>query len=329
MKVAIVDSNNSAFKVYQQFKESRGGLLRNSFGIPTTVIFGLLRTFNSLTTKMSFDKIILCWDVTGSKYRKGIFPLYKSHRKYIDMKDYFEELDTARLYLKRMGFTQLIVRGVEADDVIGFAANKLANDGHKVIIISDDKDFYQLITNDIKIYRPIKEQIKNLSDIIDEFGMNPKQLPKIKAITGEDTDFIPGVTDINEKEKKLIKCGLGEKNAIKILDYGKKTLKEAIETCELEKWQELLKKKRKQIFVSYKLARIRTKLEQYLDWEVPLMEKVCKKIYKEKEVKSRKILRLVNDLEIKSFNIINVLSRLGIKLDKGVGILGKISQIKV
>lgn len=314
MRIAVVDGNNLAFKAFSVMKESRGGLLKTSMGIPTTVLFGMLRTLNSIAEKTDFDRVVICWDISGSYYRKKLFKLYKAHRKYIDMKEYFEELDSARMYLKKLGVNQAIAKGIEADDVIGFLAHSLAKQGHKIIIVSDDKDFYQVIRNNIKIYRPIKDQFVNKSEIVEEYGMKPSLLPRIKALTGEDTDFIPGCCDIDEKEKKLIKCKLGEQTAKKLL-LGKKNLVDAIENCEIEKWQEKLKEKRKQILLSYKLARIRTKEEKYEDWEKPLLQKAMIKALRTRLVRARKVLRLVNLLEIKSINVIFILKRLGIKLD--------------
>jgi 5'-3' exonuclease len=315
MKIAILDGNNIAFGIYSTFKESPRGLLRNSFGVPTTVIFGLLRTFSVLAEKTSFDRIVICWDVTGSKYRKKIFPLYKSHRKYVDMKDYFDELDSARLYIEKFGFNQLIAPGIEADDVIGYFSSFLVEKGNEVIIISDDKDFFQLVRKGIKIYRPIKDMFVTRRFVVDEFGVSPKVLIKAKAITGEDTDFIPGVCDINVEEKKLIKCRLGIANALKILN-GKKTLVEAIDTCSIDKWKNKLKEKREQILVSYKLARIRNKEKFYEDWELNLLKSLEPKALEERQVKIKEIVKLSNDLEIKAFSVPLVLRKIGIKMDK-------------
>jgi DNA polymerase-1 len=314
MKVAILDGNNMAFGIYSQFKESRGGLLKTSMGIPTTVIFGLLRTLDALVRKTEFDRIAICWDVTGSYYRRKLYPLYKKHRKYIDMKDYFAELDSARKYLEIFGINQCIARGIEADDVMGYLAWSLKEKGHRIVIISNDKDFYQVLKKEsIKIYRPIMDQFKTERDVMEEFGVKPKQLIRIKALTGEDGDFIPGCLDIDKENMKLIKCKFGEVAAKKVL-AGKKNLADAIDTCEIEKWKDRLKQKREQILISYKLARVRTKEKMYDDWEKELLKGLVDKAVEQKEIKVKKIVRINNDLEIKLVNIPMVLRRLGVKV---------------
>jgi 5'-3' exonuclease len=101
MKIAIIDGNNLAYKAYAQFVESKYGLLKNSMGVPTTIIFSLMRTLSLLANKTSCDKVIICWDIGGgNQWRRNIFPLYKKNRSYKDMNDYFAELESARIYFK-------------------------------------------------------------------------------------------------------------------------------------------------------------------------------------------------------------------------------------
>ena len=327
MKIAILDGNNMSFAIYSQFKESRGGLLKTSMGIPTTVIFGLLRTLDALVRKTEFDKLVVCWDVSGSYYRRKLYPLYKKNRKYIDMKDYFAELDSARKYLEIFGINQCIAKGIEADDVMGYLAWSLKNKGHRIVIISNDKDFYQVLKGEkIRIYRPIMDVFKTERDVKEEFGIKPKQLIRMKALMGEEGDFIPGCLDVDKEKIKLIKCKFGEAAARKVLD-GKKNLKDAIDNCEIDKWKDRLKEKKEQILISYKLARIRTKDKQYQDWEKELLKELPDKAVEQKQVKIKKIVRIKNDLEIKLIDIPTVLKRLGVNVIGSV--FGKIGgQIK-
>jgi len=326
VRIAIFDCNNLAFKSWSVMKETRGGLLKTSMGIPTTVIFGLLRSFNAIAEKSkgeSFGRIVCCWDTSGSYYRKKIYPLYKSHRKYVDMKDYFEELDSARIYLKRFGINQIIAKGIEADDVIGYVAHSLAKLGHEVTVVSDDKDFLQLCRKNVKIFRPVKLEYITSSFVKQEFGMKPRLIPRIKALTGEDTDFIPGICDVDEKNKKLIKVGFGEKAAMKLLENGR-TLDQAIDSCDNERWKERLIQKREMVHISYLLARIRTKLKWYEDWEKEILKDVIEKCLKQKIVKSKKIIRIANSLELKSIHVPTILRRLGVKIEGHVPIQGGI-----
>lgn len=322
MKIAIVDGNNLAFKAYASIKDSRGGLLKNSYGVPTTVIFSLIRTFADLAEKTSFDRIVLCWDITGSYYRRGIFKLYKKHRKYIDMKDYFEELDSAREHFGTFGFNQITAKGIEADDLIGYLAHTFVKQDHKVVVVSDDKDYYQIVKKDVKIWRPIKAEFKTYEDVVDEWDLKPFEIPRAMAITGESGDFIPGVCGIDDKKMELIKCGLGDKTAVKIIK-GRKSLTEAIEQWQdnpkaKRQWKPIMLEKKNMIFKSYKLARIRTKIKHYLDWEKELLKDVEVKALEEKKPKIKTVVRLKNYLEFKTINIVYILKKLGIKVQDSV-----------
>jgi DNA polymerase-1 len=237
------------------------------------------------------------------------------------MQDYFAELDAAREHLETLGFNQIVAKGIEADDLIGYIAHTLRALNHNVIVVSDDKDFYQIVRKGIKIYRPIKEEFKTFDDVVDEFGMHPRELPRIKAITGEDTDLIPGICELDKENLKLIKCGLGEKTAMKMV-MGKKSLSEAIETWQdpprtKRPWKEKLVTNKNRIFMSYKLARIRVKLKHYLDWEKELLKDIDKRALEDKRPKLKTVIRLKSFLEFKTVNIVNVLKNLGINVKGG------------
>lgn len=321
MKILIVDGNNLAYKSWSVMKDSRGGLLKTSFGIPTTVVFSMIRTFSSLVQKMNFDNIIICWDTSGSYYRREVWEHYKRNRVYVDMKDYFEELDYAREHFKQFGFRQCTLKGIEADDLIGYIAHKFRKEGHKIIIVSDDKDYYQVVRFGIKIYRPIVDKFITIDDVLEEIEINPHRLPMVKALTGEDGDFIPGVNEVDLEHKKLVKCGLGPKTAMKIIE-GRKSLSEAIEKwidpAKTKKpWKEKLIEKRKMIMKSYKLARIRIKDAHYLDWELKLMNEKLPVLLKPRTVNLKEVVRLAEMLEFKSMNISYILRKLGVQIKGG------------
>jgi len=322
-KIALIDGNGLSFGIYQQFACGKEGLLQNSVGIPTTVMFGMLRSLNVLVEKTNFDYCVLCWDLYGSYYRRGIWPEYKKARKEkeqpFDMKEYFSELDDARMYFEKLGISQAIAEGVEADDLIGWLAVKYANRKDNVVIISNDKDFYQLPARRIKIYRPIKEEYVTGEDIKELFEM-PKAsyYNRMLALIG-DKDEVPGI------------YRLGEKTAIKLLkeyDWNfKKLVKEHEKEYATEKDGE--KKKLAKIkpsrFLALKMARIRVKDKQYLDWEVKLLKDIWKKVgdIKEKNsVKMSTINQLRDFLEIKKVNVSAVLRKIG------VNVSGKIKKRK-
>jgi 5'-3' exonuclease len=315
----IVDGNNLAYRIYESFKHTGAGLLTNSYGVPTTVIFGIFNTFNNFVGKYKVEKAIICWDVGGgSKFRKKLFPHYKANRSYTDMDDYFAELDSARVYLEEFGVNQAVISGVEADDSIGWLAKKYARKD-KVIIFSDDKDFYQVLGKNIKQYRPIKGILYSKSDVVEELGYDPKMQPKLDALTGQGKDNIPGASDL-DADGVMIKYGMGPAKAKQLLFNLKNpdsTLKQAIKMAPdllSEKLSSQLVKNKKQVMVSFKLSRIRIKDSEYNKQELKVLQGARKVADKNIEVKSRDIVSLSSDLDFKQINTVNILKSIGVNV---------------
>ena len=303
MKIAIVDGNNLSFKAYSVMKESRSGLLRNSLGEPTTVIFGLLRSLDKLVIRTKFDRVIITWDIGGgNQYRRNIYKDYKGNRDYKDMSDYFEELDACRNYMKVLGFNQAKVKGIEADDLIAWMAHKL-RDENKVVIISDDKDFFQTVKKGIKVYRPIKDEFINPTWVEDEFGVKPKYFSLLQAFTGDKVDNIPGIK------------GIGPVTASKLIDEYGTTVNMIVKNCDHKRWADEIKKSRKKLKIYHRLTKLRDKDEHYTDEELTLLNKCLKKAATQKKRKVKKINMIRDNLEIKSVNLVYILRRIGILVE--------------
>jgi len=329
MRVLILDGNNVGFRIMSAFTEKGGSLLTNSVGMPTTVIFGMLRTLSAFAEKSKVDKVIVCWDVGGgSKWRKKIFPNYKGNRTYKDMDDYFIELDACRSYLKSLGVAQAPVKGIEADDVIGWLAVKISDQGDQVIILSDDKDYYQLLRKGIKIFRPCKNEIYTIRDLKTEMGLKPKQLIKIDALVGQEKDFIPGACDIDLEKKKLVKFRFGPAKAITLLQAAGWDMKKAKRLLKQgsplnEKYTGQLLKNWKQVLISQKLSTIRIKDKSYGPKERKKLKKVWAELEKGSQVRSKTALQLMRDLEIKTMDILHVLKSIGVEVK------GKIKTMEI
>jgi len=330
MRVLIVDGSNLAFRIYSSFVESKAGPLKTSFGIPTSVIFGILNTFESFTkigSNGSVDKTIVCWDLSGgSKFRKGIFPLYKKNRSYKDMSEYFEELDAARNHLNSLGILQAPCQGIEADDVIGWFAEKYSSDGHKVILFSDDKDYYQLLKKNVKLWRPCVNEFYELRHFNDEHNFKPKKQILIDALTGQEKDNIPGACDLVQNKDKtwsIKKYGFGPAKAIALLeaaDWSLKTLHAMLTVntvkCNPTHREQLLKNWRN-VLLSRKLSKIRTSDEDYSTEEREVLQKAYDDTMAQSSVKFSKVQRVAKTLEFRSLGnkLPSVLGKIGVKVD--------------
>jgi len=327
--VVILDGNNLSFGYYASFKDKSGGLLTSSTGVPTTVIFGMMRSLQAFTEHTAVDKTIVAWDVGGgSKWRKSIFPHYKGNRKgvYNDMQDYFDELVSARAYLESFGITQVPCKGVEADDVIGWFAHKYKRIGYKVIIYSNDKDYYQLVDKNCKIWRPIKEEFVGKEEVHERCSMAPKDLYKRDALIGQPKDNIPGICDLDE-DGVIVRSGFGPAKAHKLLyppncDWTGPSL--SLKDIHIllkeggapvnEKFRDQLLKNWGQVKLSAKLARIRTRNKHYSDWELKKLKKLFKLSRKKLKVRTKDVIMLAENLDIRRIDVPFICRRAGVKL---------------
>ncbi len=173
-------------------------------GQPVGGIVGYMKTLQKLSREIKPDRIIVCWDgKDGSTRRRIDNKNYKEGRKPLrlnwDNNQTEEETlknklwQTSRLmeYLNNMPVCQLMFASTEADDIISLVCKELPND--QKIIISSDKDFYQLLDDKTIIYRPVQNEFVNKKKVVDEFGIHPNNFAISRAICGDDSDNLSGV----------------------------------------------------------------------------------------------------------------------------------------
>lgn len=334
MKTLIVDSNNLSFRIFSTFKESRGGPLKTSFGVPTSVIFGIINSLNMFTSIGSngqVDRTIMCWDLGGgSKFRKGIFKLYKKNRSYKDMTDYFEELDSARKHLSTFGIMQAPCQGIEADDVLGWFATKELEAGNEVVIFSDDKDYFRLLGpgKKLKLFRPCVNEFYTYRQFKNDHNYKPKYMTLIDALTGQEKDNIPGACDLEEQKDgtwKMKKYGFGEAKAVALLEasgWSLKTLHEMLKANTVkcnEAHRSQLLKNWKNVKISKLLSRIRCNDDEYSEEELKLLRD-ARENCKVSKIKLSKAMRLAGELEFNSLKakLPSILKKIGVEYVKSV-----------
>ena len=189
--------------------------LSNSKGMPTGAIYGFLNILKSAVTSMSASTLVVCWEGGHSARRLEVYDQYK-HREYeeeperdangyTDYEYYCHQLSWVQKILECLGVHQLRVEGKEGDDVLYQAAHLLS--GRK-IIISEDRDFYALVSEDVSLYRPIKKEYIDLNNFKEVSGyLSPVHYLYGKVLLGDGSDNIPSVAK-----------GVGEKTVLSVLD---------------------------------------------------------------------------------------------------------------
>lgn len=185
----------------------------NSKGLNTSAAFGFLNTLIDLIQKENPKQIVVAFDINKPTFRHEIFEMYKANREKMP-----EEIRTNIPYIKQfiesLNIPICEKPGFEADDIIGTLAKKAENDGKDVFMMTPDKDYGQLVSENIKMYKPRRfgkdVEILGIEEIKNKYSIkSAEQLIDILALWGDAVDNIPGAP------------GIGEKTAIKLISqYG-------------------------------------------------------------------------------------------------------------
>jgi len=204
MIILIVDGTNIYLRNYAAVPTL------SIHGAPIGGITGFLRSLNFLNNLVKPDKVIICWDgANGSQKRRSIYPEYKRKRKPTKLNRTYEyELENTeenkiqqriRLgeYLSYLPVTQITVDNIEADDIVGYLCNFYSNE--KKVIVSSDKDFFQLLNENTVIYNPHLKQLLNNKAVYATYNIHPKNFALARAFIGDKSDNLSGVKGIGLK----------------------------------------------------------------------------------------------------------------------------------
>jgi len=203
-RLLVVDALNMYFRAYIVDPSL------STNGQPIGGVKGFLKILNKLVRESKPDQVVICWDGPGgSQKRKLINKNYKEGRKPIRLNRDIRNLSEAqeltnkiwqqtRLfeYLNEMPIVQLMHDGVEADDIISYVCTMPHFSGWQKLIVSSDKDFFQLLDEETVLYRPIQKELLNRDRILEKFGIHPTNFTLARAIVGDKSDALTGIQGV-------------------------------------------------------------------------------------------------------------------------------------
>jgi DNA polymerase I len=212
-RIVLIDGRNLAWRAHWTYTNL------SSKKRPTAVIFGFLSMLLSINKKLK-SPIVIVWDGKGSTWRheltKNRKKQYKGNRKHLDKARGIvnQQLPILQDFMKSIGIINVEVPKLEADDLIGIISHWIVKNmkDTEVLIYSGDRDFYQLLSDKIKIYSAqgrkqgfilTKEHVKKT------YGLSTKDFVKMRALCGDKSDNISNVIK-----------GVGSKTAIKLVKDG-------------------------------------------------------------------------------------------------------------
>ena len=206
----------------------------NSKGMDTSAIMGFMNSLMDVIKREKPDHLAVAFDNGGSQLRNEIFPEYKAHRDATPEAikiavPYIQEL------LKAMHIPIIEVKGFEADDLIGTIAKQAEKQNYKVFMVTPDKDFAQLVSENIFMYKPARMgngiEIWGVPEVLAKFEIeHPDQVIDFLGMMGDAADNIPGLPGVGEvTAKKLLKEFGSMENLLANTDKLKGKMKENIE----------------------------------------------------------------------------------------------------
>ncbi len=224
-KLFLIDGYSLLYRSYYAIKR-----LSTSKGFPTNAIYGFLNMLRKIKEKEKPYYLGVVFDVKGPTIRHKAYKEYKATRKPMP-EDLTIQLPLVKKIIKAMNVPSFEFENYEADDVLGSLAKQATSQNVKTVIVTHDKDLFQLVNQSTTIYDPVKEIYLDNKKVKERFGVFPYQVVDVLALWGDPTDNVPGVPGIGEKTSKTLINQFGSlENLIKNLPQLKNPrLREKIE----------------------------------------------------------------------------------------------------
>ena len=205
----LVDGHSLAFRSFYAFSKGGEGGLATKDGRPTSVTYGFLKSLLDTGKSLKPEGVAIAFDTAEPTFRHKADANYKAHRD-VAPEVFFQDLDQLQEILRQqLDLPLCMAPGYEADDVLGTLANRAADDGWGVRILSGDRDLFQLVDDnrDIAVlYMGGGPYAKNSGPtlireegVLGKLGVMPNKVVDLKALTGDSSDNIPGVRGVGPK----------------------------------------------------------------------------------------------------------------------------------
>ena len=220
--VYLVDGSSYIHRAYHAIRN-----LSNSKGFPTNAIFGFTKMVLKLMNDKRPEYLALVFDTKGPTFRHEIYKDYKANRPPMP-EDMVVQIPVIKEILEKLSVVTLERPGYEADDIIGSLARVCEDKGFKVVMVTGDKDFRQLIAPNVSMWDTMKDVVTDYESVKQTYQFEPERFIDVMGLSGDTSDNIPGVPSVGEKTAvDLIReYGSFENVFDRLEEISKKKLKE-------------------------------------------------------------------------------------------------------
>jgi DNA polymerase I len=235
----LVDGSSYLFRAFHALPP-----LTNAGGQPTGAVYGVINMLKKLVDEYQPEHMVVVFDAKGKTFRNDLYKEYKANRPSMP-DDLRVQIEPLHDLVDALGYPKLVIKGVEADDVIGTLAVQVEALGMDVLISTGDKDMAQLVTDKVTLINTMNNSLMTPEGVVEKFGVRADQIIDYLALVGDTADNIPGVP----------KCG--PKTAVKWLTQYESMVGVIEHSDEIKgKVGEYLRDTIEQLPMSYELATI-------------------------------------------------------------------------
>jgi DNA polymerase-1 len=229
--------------IHRAYHAIRG--LSNSKGLPTNATFGFTRMLLKLIEDRQPQYAGMFFDSKGPTFRHDMYSDYKANRPPMP-DDMAVQIPYIKSITAALQFPIVEVQGYEADDLIGTCARIAVKKGFAVVMVTGDKDFIQLVTDQVTIWDPMKDKATDMEAVKESYGIEPQQMIDVMGLAGDTSDNVPGIP------------GIGQKTALHLIKnhHSMARLYENVASITAKKQRENLIRYRDQALLSRDLVKI-------------------------------------------------------------------------
>ena len=191
--VILIDGSSYVYRAYHALPP-----LTTSSGQPTGAVRGVTTMVMRILEDHPNSPIGMIFDAKGDTFRHEMYKEYKANRPPMP-DDLRPQIQPIYDIVEALGVKIFVVDNVEADDVIAHITTLSHYDGWQKVIVSNDKDFYQLCDDETVVFRPVSKTVYNKKRIVEELGVHPRNMALARALVGDASDNLPGIKGVGLK----------------------------------------------------------------------------------------------------------------------------------
>ncbi|NOR24623.1 MAG: DNA polymerase I [Desulforhopalus sp.] len=198
-EIYLIDGSAYIYRAYHAIAP-----LSNSKGMPTHAVLGFINMVKRLIREKNPKYLVIAFDSRGPVFRHQLYDQYKANRPPMP-EDLSVQIPFIKRFVAASNVLMLEEQDVEADDIIASVVKQFIPLGHKIVVVSGDKDLLQLVSDDVVMWDPMKDKVMDQEAVKKKYGVRSTQLLDLFALIGDSADNVPGVPGVGPKTaEKLI-----------------------------------------------------------------------------------------------------------------------------